>query len=959
MTTNQRMVDSAADRIMLLRREQRRRWNSGDCVAIEVLLEDSPDLAHNDRAILDLVFTELRLRSRFGDSPVVGDYRQRFPALEHHIERLLEDHQTIQSLEQSRNPAAGDRPPLRSLPPDAAELLEQFAQAWHAAAQPRIDEFHGRDRLNARARARLLEELVLIDMEYRWIAAHQDAANQPGGGMAAPQGGDLPPRPLSEDYLRELPELGSLESPPLELIVAEFRIRRRWERPNPAEYATRFPSHGERLRELLARLENDLAPIPAGGTRGPGETQALNLSTPSGHAAGAGKLTQALPAGGLMSAGGFDPDAPLPYGDFELEAEIGAGGMGTVYRAVQKSLNKPVALKVLRSVQTGHPVAVQRFLREARTVAQFRHPNIVDIHGIGRTPDHGYFMVMDLVDGQDLEALISAQAVSHKDVGIVLTIAEAIEHAHRGGVVHRDLKPSNVLVDTNGRVLVTDFGLAKLLDTQESRLSLPGQTLGTPSYMAPEQASRRWGEVGPRTDVYGLGGILYAVLTGQPPYDGQSFTEVLLQVASEDPPIAPRRIRADVPEAFEEICLKCLRKDPVQRFQSAEEVARQLRRCMAAGGGGEPLHVAPPLDSGSLGHRVASAAAPFGTAASSDASRNSGPPMGAMPPDSPFYLVRSADHQFEVAVSRHDSIVLVRGARQMGKTSLLARGLTRPRELGTAVVLTDLQKLHADELQTPEGLFRTLGEWMADDLDLDVYPADTWDARRSASINFERYLRREILQKAPGPIVWVLDEVDRLFDCPFRSEVFGLFRSWHNARALQPAGPWSKLTLAMAYATEAHLFISDPNQSPFNVGTLITMEDFNREQIAALNGRYASPLRDESQMARFERIVGGHPYLVNRGLYEMAVRPMTIDAFEETSHQDDGIFGDHLRRLLVMLRQDHDLADVFRQLLGGRPCPTVESFYGLRSAGFISGDSTHNALARCQLYASYFGRHLQ
>jgi hypothetical protein len=207
--------------------------------------------------------------------------------------------------------------------------------------------------------------------------------------------------------------------------------------------------------------------------------------------------------------------------------------------------------------------------------------------------------------------------------------------------------------------------------------------------------------------------------------------------------------------------------------------------------------------------------------------------------------------------------------------------------------------------------------------------------------------------------VWGMDEVDRLFSCSYGSEVFGLFRSWHNERALDPEGPWSRLTLAIAYATEAHLFITDINQSPFNVGTRLTLEDFTFDQVADLNERYGSPLRDRAEIARFYRLVGGYPYLVRRGLHELASRSVDITTFEAQADRDEGIFGDHLRRILVSLAQDADLVDIVRGVLRGRASsPAPDGFYRLRSAGIVLGESAREMRPRCQLYATYLGRHL-
>ena len=334
------------------------------------------------------------------------------------------------------------------------------------------------------------------------------------------------------------------------------------------------------------------------------------------------------------------------------------------------------------------------------------------------------------------------------------------------------------------------------------------------------------------------------------------------------------------------------------------------------------------------------------------------PVGGAVPLDSEFYIVRPADEEFRAAIARQDSIVLVKGARQMGKTSLLARGLQQARAAGAKVVLTDFQKLNATHLASIDALLLTLAELITDQLDLDLVPEQSWNSRRGASMNFERYIRREVLSQIAAPLVWGLDEVDRLFTCDFGSEVFGLFRSWHNERSLDPAGPWQRITLAIAYATEAHLFITDLNQSPFNVGTRLTLEDFSFEQVAELNRRYGSPLSDAAEVARFFRLVSGHPYLVRRGLHEMASYRLPLATFEAQADRDEGPFSDHLRRILVLLAQDTALCEVVRGVLQGRPCPTAESFYRLRAAGLMAGDSARSVRPRCQLYATYLERHL-
>jgi hypothetical protein len=334
------------------------------------------------------------------------------------------------------------------------------------------------------------------------------------------------------------------------------------------------------------------------------------------------------------------------------------------------------------------------------------------------------------------------------------------------------------------------------------------------------------------------------------------------------------------------------------------------------------------------------------------------PVGGAVPLHSELYIERPTDKELRTAIGRFDSTILIKGARQIGKTSILARGLQYGRERGAKVALTDFQKFNAVNLQNVSNFYLSLAESLADQLELDVLPSDQWDERRGPNVNFERFVRREVLSKLNAPLVWGLDEADRLFGCNFGSEVFGLFRSWHNERALDPTGPWAGLTLLICYATEAHLFITDMNQSPFNVGTRLALEDFTFDQVAELNRRHGSPLKSHDELRRFVALVGGHPYLVRAGLYELAVHKLSLDAFEARADRDDGVFADHLKRLLVLLAKDAELAEVVRGIIELRPCPTPESFYRLRSAGVVSGATQSDARLRCQIYTNYLARHL-
>lgn len=332
-------------------------------------------------------------------------------------------------------------------------------------------------------------------------------------------------------------------------------------------------------------------------------------------------------------------------------------------------------------------------------------------------------------------------------------------------------------------------------------------------------------------------------------------------------------------------------------------------------------------------------------------------PGGAMSPASPFYIERPTDLRFLESIRHRDSIVLIKGARQMGKTSLLARGVQEARRDGSKVVLTDFQVFNESQLASPETLYKSLMNLIAVQLRMRIDLNELWSEWLGPNMNFEQFMQ-DVLEGLDGPMVWALDEVDRLFTRSYSSEVFGLFRSWHNRRQLEPDGPWSKLTLAIAYATEAHLFITDLHQSPFNVGTRLELSDFNREQVIELNRRYGEPLKDPSQIERFFELLSGQPYLVRRGLDEMVRHHLSLETLEATADKDEGVFGDHLRRLLVSIMNSKDLEEPVRSILSGNGCPDEESFYKLRTAGLIVGSSSGSARLRCKLYRTYLGRHL-
>ena len=265
---------------------------------------------------------------------------------------------------------------------------------------------------------------------------------------------------------------------------------------------------------------------------------------------------------------------PCDFGDYELQQEIAHGGMGVVYRAKQKSLARIVALKMILPHLVATEIAIERFEREARSAAALDHPNIVPIYEIGERMGRYYF-TMAFIEGTTLKARVADQTLTRKEIlDLFVPITEAVAFAHERGIIHRDLKPDNVLIDSQGRPRITDFGLAKPT-SGSAELTSTGQILGTPAYMAPEQALGGDRKIGPEADVYALGSILFFLLAGEPPFGGQSVTEILFRVVNDAVPDAPQR--AVGMTDLDSICRKCLQKAPAARFPDGRALLAALR----------------------------------------------------------------------------------------------------------------------------------------------------------------------------------------------------------------------------------------------------------------------------------------------------------------------------------------------------------------------------------------------
>jgi serine/threonine protein kinase len=272
---------------------------------------------------------------------------------------------------------------------------------------------------------------------------------------------------------------------------------------------------------------------------------------------------------------------------YEIVGELGRGGMGVVYKARQSQVNRLVALKMILSRLHAGSEARKRFFIEAEAVARLQHPNIVQLYEVGEYDGHPFFSLEFCAGGTLARRLKDEPISAERAARLVETLARAIHYAHERGVVHRDLKPANVLLDGAGNPKIADFGLAKRLDDDQGH-TRTGEIMGTPEYMAPEQAAGRIHEIGPGTDIYALGAILYDMLTGRPPFQAPSVLEALELIRSQEP-VSPGRLRLKLSRDLETICLKALQKEPRKRYASALEMAEDLRSFLA----GEQIKARP------------------------------------------------------------------------------------------------------------------------------------------------------------------------------------------------------------------------------------------------------------------------------------------------------------------------------------------------------------------------------
>jgi AAA domain-containing protein len=333
------------------------------------------------------------------------------------------------------------------------------------------------------------------------------------------------------------------------------------------------------------------------------------------------------------------------------------------------------------------------------------------------------------------------------------------------------------------------------------------------------------------------------------------------------------------------------------------------------------------------------------------------PAGGAVPPSSRFYTLRESDAEFDEAMRANESMILVKGPRQIGKTSLIGRGAVLAEELGWRQVSTDFQMLSVSQLFYEDQFTRLLAAMLARQTGFKYDFANEWLDVFGPTINLDNFLRA-LLEDSDKPLVWFMDEADRLFAVPFSDSFFGLVRSWHNARARDPRGPWGRLTIVIGYATEARLFIRDLNQSPFNVGRQIALKSFTVDQIADLNERYGRPIIRHSDLEALHFLLGGQPFLTRRALELVATGKITYSHLMDTADRDDGPFADHLKRMLVAVSHAPAVLGAVRSSLAMLPPSDADGVERLIAAGILKETPIGDIDLTCDLYTRYLARHI-
>jgi serine/threonine protein kinase len=630
---------------------------------------------------------------------------------------------------------------------------------------------------------------------------------------------------------------------------------------------------------------------------------------------------------------------------YKIIREIGYGATGEVYLAEDTKMGRQVALKILSLRYTADPILKARFMQEASLAAAIIHPNIIKTFELEEYESRPY-IVTEYIDGKSLRDLIDKEDMSFDAVfDVTLQIGEGLRKAHQSGVVHRDLKPGNVLVDRDGWVRIIDFGLAK---TQgDLSLTDTGVMMGTPNYMSPEQI-RDAKNVDRRADIFSLGVMLYEMLTRQLPFPGKSVETIWQAILHAEPePLA--RYKRGVSPGLQHVIDKALDKDLATRYQYIDELIADLKRERKA----LAKSPAPAQPAAAPSERFDDTTTQSGIPFSQSSHARLESPEAPVDPQSRLYVEREGDRLALEKITGQEVTMVLKGPRQIGKTSLLKRITAAASRVGKQVALLNFQEFDKSIFNDVDTFFRQFCALLTHKLKKADRVDEFWKKYKLlGNIPLcSAYLEEYLLKEVNGYLVLAMDEVDRLFETNFSDDFFGMLRAWNNRQT--PA--WKRLDLVLVTSTDPYLFISNFHQSPFNVGEVFRLQDFTAAQVAELNRRHDSPLRPD-EVDQLVALVGGHPYLVRKALYETANRHTPFAALLANAIDELGPFGDHLRRFAFGLYGQEDLQEALRQVLRYKKCRDERIFHRLQGAGLIRQEGKA-VVFRCQLYADFFREH--
>ncbi len=333
------------------------------------------------------------------------------------------------------------------------------------------------------------------------------------------------------------------------------------------------------------------------------------------------------------------------------------------------------------------------------------------------------------------------------------------------------------------------------------------------------------------------------------------------------------------------------------------------------------------------------------------------PPMEPEPPN-PLFIERQADRETIRAIMSRERIVSISGPRQSGKTTTLHAALKTARSNGFRVISTDYCRITATQVETPDSFCRALAHSLQVQIPSALAPEKMWNSSDIPLDNLENYVTHCLGKCAPARLIWGMDEVDRIFACEYRHDVYARFRAWSNEDILLTGNHWDRMTLVLTHATEASQLIQNPLQSPFNIGVQISIGDFSREELKRINSLYDNPLKSEDDITQFYRLTGGHPFLVTHGLRTMQEREMSLPALLCEVHRLDGLYGAHLDKMLSALQENPDLSARLIDLLQDKPCRDDQTFLRLQRGGLLKRQENGRPALRCELYRDFLASQL-